>query len=192
MPEAREWLGDSRVSWIASVSGCIAKRPEGWVDRWDFNGAGLYETVDAANAAAGGLDQEQYRLFAYTMVPIRFDPCGGEATVSAESVFGQPFESVEAVFSAHSGGFRRLGYDPVQRGAELEPGRTEGNVAHGGFGCSPLSCNGRSHDFDVTDCCLLSTWAEARRAASDFAKPNGGEPGCYYVFGVYVHDDRSA
>src|SRR5690606_39230721 len=67
LPVAPEWLGDPRVSAIASFSDCVAERPEGWIDRWDFNAAGLYDTIEAADAAVGNLDSERYRLFAFTM-----------------------------------------------------------------------------------------------------------------------------
>ena len=186
MPEAPGWLGDPRVSRIASVSEGIAKRPEGWVDRWDFNAAGLYDSVDAANTALGALDRSDYPLFAYTIVPTRFDPCGGSVVVTAASLFGSTFVPVQA--SSQVKGFRFLGFDAVERWAELQPGHVDQSALGGGFGCSPLSCNNLSHGYDVSANCLLTNWAEARRAAQEFAKPDGAEPGCYYVFGVYLED----
>ena len=183
LPAAPEWLGDTRVATIASFSDCIAERPEGWMDRWDFNAAGLYDTVDAAKAAVADPERARHPLFAFTMTPVRFDIHGGETTVTPEFVFGQTFTTLRPGHPVE--GFRRLGYDVVQRWAEWEPGCAEPNALAAGFGCSPLSCNRRSRDFDVTEHCLLRTWAEARRAALDFAKTGNAEPGCYYVFGVW-------
>jgi hypothetical protein len=187
LPAAPEWLGDPRVSRIASISQGVAERPEGWTDRWDFNAAGLYDTVGAADAEVADLDRERFRLFAFTMTPVRFDIHGGETTVTSEFVFGRTFTNLYAGHPVE--GFRRLGYDVVQRWAEWEPGCVEPNSLAAGFGCSPLSCNRRSLDFDVTEHCLLRTWAEARRAALDFATATNSEPGCYYVFGVYIQAD---
>lgn len=180
-----QWFEDPRVVRIASVSECMSSRPWDWAKRGDFNTAGLYDTVEVADAAVEGLSRDEYRLFAYTLVPMRFDRFGGEVAVTAESVLGSYFETPPPM----ARGFRFLGFDPVQRWTEREPGRADSRVLGGGFCCSPLSCNKRARDFDVSADCLIASWDEARRAALDFAKPNGAEPGCYYVFGVYTNEE---
>lgn len=177
MPGAPEWLDDQRVSRIASVSECIAKRPEGWVDRWDFNAASLYHSVDAADAATAGLDMSIYRLFAYAIVPIRFDHYGGEVMVTAESLFGDGFVPVQPPAK----GFTFLGYDVIQRWAEREPGHADSRALGGGFGCSPLSCNKLSREFDVSANCLLRSWEEARRSSTDCWESAASSRSCWKI-----------
>lgn len=191
MPVVPEGWGDGRIKRIGSVSECIAKRPEGWEQRWDFNAAGLYDTpeaavaalMDVAGAAFGGKVQD-YWLVAYSFVPVRFDAHGGAMAVPAEWVFGQSFPLLAD--GPPPAMFRFAGYDAVQRWAEPVPGKPQENMLGGGFACSPLSCNGLSGGYDTNELCLLRTWADAAKAAADFARPDGGESGCYYVFGVYV------
>jgi hypothetical protein len=193
VPVVPEGWADARIRRIGSVSACIAKRPAGWEQRWDFNAAGLYDSPEAADAALMGVagvevggEAEKYRLVAYSFVPVRFDAHGGAVAVPVESVFGQSFPLLTD--SPLPALFRFAGYDAVQRGVEPVPGKAQENVLGGGFACSPLSCNGLSSQYDTNELCLLRTWADAAKAAADFARPDGGEPGCYYVFGVYAAD----
>lgn len=134
---------DNRVTHIASVSECIAKRPADWVQRWDFNNAGLYNTIAEALAAAHAQLQSQqlaspWRLFAYSFYPIRFDHFGGAVPIDPASIFN--ITTLAAIDPA----FALLGYDIVQRSSEPRPGKSDNNQAFGGFACSPLSCNAMS------------------------------------------------
>lgn len=184
-PTRPAWLADPRVVDIASVSVCIAKRPEGWVERWDHNGAGLYNRAEEAAAAVTDADKASglFHLFAYEFFPLRFDPAGKAALVGIEMVFGGSHGNVPDAM--RTGDLEFLGYDPVQRWGELKPGEADqGNFA-GGFGCSPLTCNNCSREHPTNTHGLLSEWNDAVHAARAFAKEDGAEPGCYYIFGVY-------
>ena len=140
-------LAATQVQRIASVSVCIAKRPEGYVERWDHNGAGLYDTPEAADVAAEGVDFTEYEAVAYSFVPVRFNAHGGMDKVSTADVFGQSFCDVRRVPALRD--FRFLGYDPVQQWATAA-GASQGNAFFGGgFDCSPLSCNGLSKNYPV-------------------------------------------
>lgn len=171
------------VTLIASVSECIARRPSNWIDRWDFNSAGLYNTsIDAVAAATavlgvGRLDPP-WAVFAHSFYPIRFDRYGGAVDVDPESVFDElPAIALES-------GFEFLGYDVVERSIEVEPGKTIHSEAFGGFGCSPLSCNGKGLEFRVNRYCLIDAWKDAFACARAIAIEQP-EPGCYCLFGVY-------
>jgi len=182
-PSPAQWP-DPRVARIASVSECIAKRPTGWIQQWNFNAAGLYDTVSAADAAALGIDFQEYPLRAHTFVPIRFDPDGGAVEIESETIFGQALPPLR--IDTYLPGFRLLGYDAAQRCPDVPSENSAMNVLGGGFGCSPLSCNLRCSDYPVNEYCLLPTWAEAAKAAREFAIPDAAEPGSYFVFGVYI------
>jgi len=180
-------FGDARVTHIAIVSECIAKRPPDWVQRWDFNNAGLYNTsADALAAAHAQLQSQQlaspWRLFAYSFYPIRFDRFGSAVPIDPASIFNN------TTLAAIDPEFALLGYDIVQRDAE--PSHAQANVLAGGFACSPLSCNTLHRNFTVNRYCLLDHWDDATNAARDIARAQP-EPGCYYIFAVHMHTDRS-
>lgn len=181
---------DNRVTHIASVSDCIAKRPPDWVQRWDFNDAGLYNTsAEALAAAHSQLNTPTlappWRLFAYSFYPIRFDHFGGTVPIDAASIFNN------TTLAAIDPAFAFLGYDIVQRSSEPQPGKSDNNQAFGGFACSPLSCNTSHRNFTVNRYCLIDHWDDATNAARDIAIAQP-EPGCYYIFGVNVHAEAAS
>ncbi len=180
---------DNRIAHIASVSACIAHRPPEWVQRWDFNDAGLYNTsADALAAAHAQLHTPTltppWRLFAYSLYSIRFDQHGGAVPIDATSIFNS------TVVATLDPAFAFLGYDIVQRASETTPGKVNHTQAFGGFACSPLTCNAmsntRSHTRPVNPYCLFDLWDDATKAAREIAIAQP-EPGCYYIFGVYLH-----
>lgn len=179
-------FGDDRITHLASVSECISKRPPDWVQRWDFNDAGLYNTsADALAAAHSQLNTPTlippWHLFAYSFYPIRFDLFGGAVPIDAGSIFG------DAVTCPLEPAFAFIGYDIVQRGSEPHPGKSDNNQAFGGFNCSPLSCNALSIAHPINSFCLLDHWDDATNAAREIALAQP-EPGCYYIFGVYLRN----
>lgn len=176
------WLNDSRVVDIASVTECNLPRPDGWIERWDFNAAGLYNTPEAAEAArVASNDPGRFTLFGYEFYPLRFDHYGNAVPIDASAVFGQTNDLPPRPKGA---GFEFLGYDVVQRWAEEKPGHSQEQVLGGGFGCSPLFCNHCASQHPVNQHCLLTDWQDAIHAARKFGIDQP-EPGCYYVFGVY-------
>ena len=176
------WHEDQRVRFIGSVTECNAARPDGWTDRWDFNAAGYYETPEDAEAACcGELSRDRFAMFAYELFPLRF--FGGHVAAVQEAAV---FEDGVQVASRHlAPGFEFIGYDAVERWAEPTPGKVMERALAGGFGCSPLYCNSLSKEHPVNSYCLVSEWSEAVAAAHRFGIEQP-EPGCYYVFGVYL------
>jgi hypothetical protein len=177
------WHGDSRVRDIACVTTCNLPRPEGWVDRWDFNEAGYYATPQLAEAALTEPGQRgQFALFAYEFFPLRFDRAGNAARIPVDKVFGATFTPPSSKGLDTS--FEFLGYDTVERWCGAEDSADGPRELGGGFGCSPLFCNNCSKDHPVNEHCLLSTWDDAVHAARRFGIEQP-EPGTYYIFGVY-------
>jgi len=176
------WTAGPRVLEICSVSTCITRRPDNWVDRWDFNEAGYYSTPELASAAAPSERVDLYRLFAYELFPLRFHPLGSVNAIGFAQVFGSELHPVPDQRPLQDMHF--LGYDIVQQSQESanieSPGQT---CLGGGFGCSPLSCVPYPLS-TVNQFCLVDRWEDAVTTALLFAKEQP-EEGYYYIFGVW-------
>jgi len=150
------------VRQIASVSECLAKRPDGWVQRWDFNRATCWNTETAAWACVPDDSKSDFRLFAYRIVPLR----------ALDDLFPKDLPALpqEPVFLPYA----RIGFDVVER-----------NTAMGmlGFGCSPLSCNGMAESIPVHEFCLFDDLETALAAARRFGVEQP-EPGPYVIVEV--------
>lgn len=177
-----KWTAGSGVEEICSVCDCIADRPTGWQERWDFNRASYYATPSAALAAHPTADVGVLHLFAYEFFPLRFEPKGTVTVIDPANVFGGPLEPAPDTSALSALTF--LGYDAVERWSEEEPGVATPNCLGGGFGCSPLSCNSQAPFHPVNRFCLLDRWGDGVAAAAAFARDQP-EPGCYYLFGVW-------
>jgi len=156
------WVPASVVE-ICSVSDCLNRSPEGWIDLWLHNDLGLYNTCDDARGIV--VDQaEEYSLFAFRLLPARFVKGNREPlTIPALSV--EPLRK----------GFVSLGFDVVSK-----------SNSHF-FECSPLSCNGLAQEVPVNRFCLVDTLAEAQSLA-DRCSREEPEPGPYYVLEVLRAD----
>lgn len=178
------WVGAERVRRVASVTECNLPRPEGWVDRWDFNRAGLYETPAAARVALEESgDPDEFHLFAYEFYPLRFDHQGSIREVRVEEIFGTSDPLLPGARSAD--GLVFLGFDVVERWADSVENDASTHALAGGFGCSPLFCGMEARNYPANEYCLLDTWEDACVAAAAFAVSTTDKPGCYYVFGVF-------
>jgi hypothetical protein len=162
------WLARAGVDEICSVADCLAKRPEGWEKRWDFNRACCYDTEAAARAIAQG--QDGFQLLAYALLEEKLDEIGERIPVVADEIFvkGLPELPEQAVPT----GFRALGYDVVCS-----------VPSYMDFCCSPLSCCGLAEEISVNRYCLLGEVDEALRIAQRFDREQP-EPGPYYVVQV--------
>jgi hypothetical protein len=166
------------VKEVCSIADCFAARPDGWVDRWDFNAARCYGNVDAALAAAPEHQRAFHVVYAYRALPVLFPRYRAPRPLSVEDIFAgwmrlgplPPPQSLE--------GFTRLGYD-VAGNASL------------GWECSPLSCNAMGARFPVNRYCLIDTLPEAYRAAVAFAREQP-EPGDYLVIEVLRREPAGA
>ena len=163
------WLQGSGVLEVCSVSNCISRPPEGWIDRWLHNELGWFNRIADAMSVAPAGQQGTYRLFAYRVYPEVFRP-GGRAPFSVPAdVRPEPIPA----------SFRSLGFDTVNKSME----------ATLGFECSPLSCNAMALECAVNECCLFSSLEAALAGADRFAAEQP-EPGDYYV--IEVLEDRHA
>lgn len=161
-----EWFGSGPVEEVCSVSGCMSRAPENWINEWKHNAWGLYDSEDLAWEIVHD-DPTAYDMYAYKLFPFRFD--GGAASTV----------SVDSTADARLADYDFLGYDPISR---EEAFTFE-------FGHSPLSCNGGFEQYPVNQFCLLDDLEDALRIAAEIAEAakNKGswEPGPYYLCEVY-------
>jgi hypothetical protein len=142
---------------IASVSDCIAKGPENWIESWTFNDLGFFDNVEAAEAVVPESDQSQFDVYAYEFLDERF--VGGIA---------EPWTVPPLACRLPGSDFEPLGFDVVSKSVTDF------------FECSPLSCNGKAATFRANAHCLFEALEDAIAAAEVFSKEEP-EPGLYYV-----------
>jgi hypothetical protein len=165
------------VDEICSVADCIAKRPDAWVQRWDFNRACCYDTEASALAAAGG--ESGFRVLAYALVPVRLNENSEEVSVDVDAVLTQGLPDLPTAPIAN--GFIALGCDVVSREG---PGLTQSaNSVMLDFGHSPLSCNALAGEVGVNRYCLIDDVEASLRLAQQWDRDEP-EPGPYYVVQV--------
>ncbi len=155
------WFGETNVEEICSVSNCISKGPENWINHWKHNTIWwMYDTEEAAREIARD-DTVLYDIYAYRLFPVKFES-GREELITIAS---------EA--SGDLRGYDILGYDIVSR--------SEGT----NFECSPLSCNKGCAEFAVNRFCLIDELEEAWRIAVLISKDSNDkgtwEPGPYFL-----------
>lgn len=168
-----DFLKDDRVREICNASRCISKEPdspEKW-SRWTFNPSGWYDTPELAQADS--TEGVRWSSFAFALVPMLFGTSGARS-YSVRDVLGA---SVDTLPSGPRAEYRALGFDVVSC-------RPAGDGSSAGFDCSPLSCNSLSLAYAVNAWCLLDSWDEAFRAATDFGRDEP-EPGPYVIMRVF-------
>jgi hypothetical protein len=158
VPSGSDWWPPSVVE-ICSVSHCLNTPPRGWIDRWLHNDFGFFNSRNDARTIFGEAPQG-YRLFAYRLLPERFEKGRREA-------FAIPQLSVEPL----SDRFASLGFDVTNKSDSIH------------FECSPLSCNGLAKEVPVNCFCLLDTLAEAESFAERCSREEP-EPGQYFVLEI--------
>ncbi len=158
-------VDNSAVEEIRSVSLCISGGPEDWIERWEHNYFGFY---DSEELALGILAQEErgFDLYAYKIYGLRFE--AGEVRPCPWPI------RLEWDLSA----YEFLGHDAVT-GSEPDAPKVQWS-----FGCSPLSCNNAAKDFPVNRHCLITELDNAYRACIEISK-GAYEAGPYYLFEVY-------
>jgi hypothetical protein len=148
------------VNEIASVSGCIARKPDDWINHWKHNNWFVFDSPQDALSVAEGV--RDVRLYAYSVLPVEFTP-EGEHEFSIVGVAPTPL----------SDEFEQLGFDVASRSVAPE------------FECSPLSCNGLAGEVAVNEFCLIGSLAEALSFARRCAIEQP-EPGIYFVIGIHA------
>lgn len=157
-----DWLHLPTIVEVCSVSSCIS--PVADANARLRNALDLYDSPELARSAATG---EDWRLFAYKVLPIRYDERGCEDAWPWPAVAPTPLPS----------GFRSIGFDVVNDATEME--------IYFPHACSPLSCNGAAERWPVNAHCLLDSLDVAIAAARRFANDEEPvEPGPYFVVEV--------
>ena len=151
-----------QVRQIASVSECLAKRPDDWIKRWDFNRATCWNTEAAAWACVPDDAKPDFNLFAYRIVP----------SLTLDDLFPKDLPALPQEPDLLP--YDRIGYDIVERNAAMD-------IL--GFDCSPLSCNGMAASIPVNEFCLLDDLESALSTALRFGMERL-EPGPYVVIEV--------
>jgi hypothetical protein len=159
---------------IASVSDCLSKRSNKWVERWDFNRATFWNSEADAWACVPDESKPAFKIFAYGIFPLLFDTSGIEEPVPIEQLFPGDMPELPPARPP----CQRLGYDVVERNASM------GML---GFGCSPLSCNGMAESILVNEFCLIDELESALAAARRFGVEQP-EPGPYVIVEVLAPD----
>jgi hypothetical protein len=160
---------------ICSVSEHISSAPPGWDSRWDFNDASCYNSEAEALATVPQDQADAYDLFAYRILPVKFDTTGR-----------QPIMLPEAMNSGIGGiapepdlsDYVSVGYDIA--GGPLP---TTDYPLVLGFSCSPLSCNAMSSEHAVNRFWLIDDFEQAIAVAEEFGRTEP-EPGPYFVYQV--------
>lgn len=162
-----DFLPDTGVVEICSVSNCISKDPDEWINHWRHNEMWTYDNAEAAWSVVPDEVREAFDLYAYSLFPVRFTRAGEEAF------------AIPAVNPVTLGAeFSRLGFDAVSRSYDST------------FECSPLSCNYLAREVPTNRHCLLDT-AEAALELAANCEAKQCEPGPYHVVEVWRQEPPS-
>ena len=155
-----DWLAVPHIRDIWSVSNCMAKGPEDWIDSWRHNtSTWLFDTPELAASVVPPDERVAFAIVAYRFWAPVFDQ-GEEFDLDDDlPTLPPPDDSFES-----------LGFDAVGRGPSS-------------FTCSPLSCNHAATTFQANEHCLFGTLEEALAGAKAFSTGDW-EPGPYYIVEV--------
>ena len=165
----QEGVWSKDVVEVASAGDCIASRPPGWIERWDFNCAYCWSEEESAWACVPESDREGFRIYAFSAIPVVFGKSSPPQRIANQDLFS--FGSGDLPPEPDLSSYPILGYDVVQY------------AGYANWGCSPLSCNGMGAEFRVNRYCLLDTASEAFAAAASFAVEEP-EPGPFMIIEV--------
>jgi hypothetical protein len=161
-----DWLQTPRVEEICSVSQCIAKGPEGWIDQWKHNsdtGVWMFDSPQLATSVIPPLVRDNFQIYAYAHYPVLFQK-GQQEAVNLLNSSAQPLTNE----------FEELGFDVVSRSL--------GNSVN--FECSPLSCNHIAAEIETNRYCLLESLDRALEVAHRFSIEEP-EPGPFHIVQVW-------
>jgi len=165
---ATDWLKDSDVTDIHSLSGCISEDFADYIQYWKHNGYWLFDEPRIIEdlAKAQNIDLSGMTLFYYEAYEEEFDETAGEwRTFAAEPDIKTDVQApVEK---------RLQGFDVVSFYATTDPG------------CSPLSCNGLARELPVNQHCLFDDFEQAK-SALETGRFEHAEPGPYRIIAVYT------
>jgi len=165
-------LNAPNVQAVHSLSNCVSDDFGDYINLWRHNGWWLFDSPDAASAAARELGEEpdKFTLFYYEAHPLEFD---------ADSQTWRPFSPEEwptAVLTPHNP--EHSGFDIVTFSVGTSPE------------CSPASCNGMASELGVNAFCLFNS-LEGAIAAIEGGAFALAEPGPYRIISVYKITDAA-
>jgi len=166
-----DWLNNSAVEDIWSVSNCMSEVFCDYIPHWRHNGYWLFDTPGAIRdvATEKGIDLSACRMFYYEIHGQQYDDDNNAwETFGAES-------SLETRVQVPAE--KQLeGFDVVSFSTQSAPE------------CSPLSCNGLASTCAVNQHCLLASFEEAKQLIESRALENS-EPGPFRIFAVYTFSE---
>jgi hypothetical protein len=157
------------ITEVCSAGDCIASRPPGSLNLWDFNRGSCWNDEASALAGVPAGEQANYRLYAYRAFPLVFDTSGLPEQVSPDEMFFTDLPPLPP--EPNLSQYEHLGYDIVQYAGYLN------------YGCSPLSCNGMASEYPTNQFCLLDSLETAYQAAIAFGIDQP-EPGSYIIMEI--------
>lgn len=160
--------------YVCSMSDHVNSLPEDWVERWDWNDMGCYNTEEIALNTVSIEDRDRFTLFACWLYPMLFLKNEVSDIDVSRSV---KEEDQKALSEVDLSTYQKIGYDVANPPANLQGGLLA-------FGCSPLSCNGCAWEFPVNDYYLLDALSSAIEVATAFAREEP-EPGPFCVYEVW-------
>lgn len=155
---AQPVLNIAGVQDIGSISQCLAHAPPGWINHWQHNALGFFDTVDQALSVIPEGEAARYELYGYRFSRQMFDK--GHAA---------PWSIPELPCEQPGRDFISIGFDAVSKTADADL-----------FEHSPLSCNRAAEKLAKNEHCLFATLEEAVAGAMTFSTGEF-EPGPYYV-----------
>ncbi|MGI5864755.1 MAG: hypothetical protein ACOX6T_22275 [Myxococcales bacterium] len=159
---------------VCSVSDCLARPPPDWIERWDFNRACCYATVEAAWETVPDDDRADYRVFALWLVSATTDESGEWVYPRPDDWF--PADQPELPRGVGPTDLPRLGFGVVSLHRKIM-----------GWGHSPLSCNLMAREGPVNRYCLIDTLEEAAGLIERWNHGGEGvEPETYCAVLVYA------
>jgi len=166
-----DWLNNSAVADIWSVSNCMSEAFCDYIPHWQHNGYWLFDTPDAIRGLANGegIELSGHRMFYYEIYAKQYN----EDTNSWEIFGPEPSLKTRVQVPATK---KLEGFDVVSFSTASAPE------------CSPLSCNGLASSIAVNEHCLLGSIEEAQQLIVSGAFKHG-EPGPYRIFAVHTYSE---
>jgi hypothetical protein len=163
-----DWLKAGNVTHIYSVSGCISKEFDDYIDYWKHNGYWFFNSPKIIEdlSRTNAISLEGASLFYYEAYEMEFD---GE--------HWHPY-APEPSFETHvvAPDNKQLeGFDVVTFSRRTSPE------------CSPLSCNYLANELPTNARCLFASFDDAKTRLEKGVF-NNSEPGPYRIFAVYSVD----
>lgn len=165
---ATDWLRNSDVADIYSLSGCISEDFADYIQYWKHNGYWLFDEPEIIESLAKSakIDLSRMTLFYYEAYEQKFDKKTGEwSAFTADPSFTTDVQT-PADKQLH-------GFDVVEFSIHSDPS------------CSPLSCNSLAQALPVNRHCLFDSFEQAKDAL-ERGLFEQAEPGPYGIVAVYT------